>query len=90
MKADIDYAAVAVKTAIVEKFGRATDLEHLEVSANERTISVTDGDRSAHGTRDKLMAEVRKAQTYDELWQGLLNSGSQLASSRPVPEDLQE
>lgn len=68
MARDIDYAAVTVKTAIVEKFGRKNTLTDLTVTANERTLSVQDGPRSAEGTRDDLLAAVRKAETYDELW----------------------
>lgn len=71
MARDIDYAASAVKTAIVEKFGRKADLANLAVTANEKTISVRDGDRAAEGTRDRLLAGVRQAGSYEELWQQL-------------------
>jgi hypothetical protein len=81
---DIDYAAVAVKKAIVEKYGRAVDLNDLEVVAGERAISVQHGDKVAEGTRDNLLAAVRKADTYESLWQLLQASGAQLSSSRPV------
>lgn len=83
MLLDIDYAAMAVKAAIVEKFGRAVRLENLEVIANQRTVSILDGDRLAEGTRDNLLAAVRKSESYDNLWQTLLVSGEQLISSRP-------
>lgn len=69
MARDIDYAAVTVKTAIVEKFGRKNTLTDLTVTANERTLSVQDGAHAAEGTRDDLLAAVRKAENYDELWQ---------------------
>jgi hypothetical protein len=69
MLRDIDYAATAVKAAIVEKFGRQAALENLQVVAQEKTISVQDGERAAEGTRDNLLAAVRKAQSYDNLWQ---------------------
>lgn len=68
MARDIDYAAVAVKTAIVEKFGRKNELDELTVEAKERTISVRHDRRAGEGTRDDLLAAVRKATTYDELW----------------------
>jgi hypothetical protein len=66
---DIDYAATAVKTAIVEKFGRHNSLENLRVIANENTISVVDGEQAAEGTRDNLLAALRKAGSYENLWQ---------------------
>ena len=43
MQRDIDYAATAVRTAIVEKFGRKNELAALDVNAGERTITVRDG-----------------------------------------------
>jgi len=69
MARDIDYAAVAVKKAIVEKFGRHSDLQNLEVIANEKIISLNDGANAGGGTRDKLLAAVRAADSYDELWE---------------------
>ncbi len=71
MARDIEYAAIAVKTAIVEKFGRKAELANLTVTANEKTISVRDGDFVAEGTRDRLLAGVRQADSYEELWQRL-------------------
>jgi hypothetical protein len=71
VRRDIDYAAVAVNTAITEKFARYADLAALEVTANERTITVRDGERVAEGSRDDLMAAIRKAGDYDELWKVL-------------------
>jgi hypothetical protein len=75
MARDIDYAAIACKTAIVEKFGRAADLQALDLVANERTISIFDGDREAEGTRDDILAAVRAADTYENLWAGLPKYG---------------
>jgi len=69
MARDIDYAAVAVKTAIMEKFGRKNDLGGLDVAAGERTISVRDGEHAAEGTRDALLAGIRDADSYADLWQ---------------------
>lgn len=70
MSRDIDYAAVAVKTAIVEKFGKLNVLDALDVRANEKTISVQDGKRKIAGTRDDLLAALRRAANYDELFTG--------------------
>ena len=69
MARDIDYAATAVRTAIVEKFGRANALDDLQVTAGEKTIRVVHGKRVAEGTRDDLLAALRKADTYENLWQ---------------------
>ncbi|MBN1908488.1 MAG: hypothetical protein JW818_02005 [Pirellulales bacterium] len=64
---DIDYAAAAVKKAIVEKF-HDVEPENLQVMAGERTIFVEHVGRSAEGTRDDLLAAVRKATDYDDFW----------------------
>ncbi len=69
MPRDIEYAATAVNTAIVGKFGRKQDLAKLEVVASDRTIIVRDGERTAEATRDSLLAGVRDANSYDELWE---------------------
>lgn len=68
MARDIDYAAIAVKTAIVEKFGRKSELQGLDATANERTILIQDGPRAASGTRDHLLAAVRAADSYEAFW----------------------
>jgi hypothetical protein len=68
MLRDIDYAANAVKTAIVEKFGRQSDLTALNVTAGERTITVEDGKHRAEGSRDTLLAGIRDANSYEGLW----------------------
>jgi hypothetical protein len=67
---DIDYAAAAVKKAIVEKF-RDVELQDLQVMAGDRTIFVEHDGRSAEGTRDDLLAAVRKATGYANLWEVL-------------------
>ena len=69
---DIDYAAAAVKKAIVEKFSDV-DLKNLQVMAGERTIFVEHDGRNAEGTRDNLLAAVRKATSYTDLWEVLAN-----------------
>jgi hypothetical protein len=66
---DIDYAATAVKTAIVEKYGRAESLEDLQVVANENTLTVRDGQHVAEGTRDSLLGLLRKSGSYENFWQ---------------------
>ena len=68
MLRDIDYAAAAVKTAIVEKFGRLNPTDNLQVTANETTITLQDDQQVAEGTRDNLLAAVRKASSYDQFW----------------------
>ncbi len=68
MSRDIDFAAVAVKKAIVEKFERKHELGGLIVTAGDRTIVVRDGEHVAEGSRDALLAGLRKAQSYDEVW----------------------
>jgi len=69
MLRDIDYAATAVKKAIVEKFGRQNPTEDLLVTAKERTIAVQDGEHIAEETRDNLLAALRKAESYEQFWQ---------------------
>lgn len=75
MARDIDYAAIAVSNAIVEKFGRTSELQNLKVTANERTISVCDADQIAEGTRDELLAAVRAADSYAQMWVCLTQAG---------------
>jgi hypothetical protein len=69
MARDIDYAAKAVKTALMEKFAAKNDLSGLYVLAGERTISVRDGHAAAEGTRDDLLAAIRDANGYAEFWE---------------------
>lgn len=68
MARDIDYAAVTVRKAIEEKFGRQTALDDLSVAANETTISIRDGDRAAQASRHELLAALRDAAVYDDFW----------------------
>jgi hypothetical protein len=75
MARDIDYAAIAVQTAIVDKFGRKSDLQNLTATANERTISLHDRPHTAEGTRDDLLAAVRAADSYAKLWEILAMRG---------------
>ncbi len=65
---DIDYAAKAVKVAIEEKFSRTAPLADLQVTANEQTITVADGVNRIEGTRDQLLAIIRKADSYGDVW----------------------
>jgi len=69
MLRDIDYAATAVKKAIVEKFGQQNPTAGLVVMAKEKTIAVQDGERIAEEMRDNLLAAVRKAESYEQFWQ---------------------
>lgn len=66
MLRDIDYAALAVQRAIVEKFGKQRELDALKVEADESVIVVRDGNRQTVGTRDDLLAALRNANDYDE------------------------
>jgi hypothetical protein len=79
MLRDIDYAASAVQRAIVEKFGGRDDMQELRVTANESTISLDHAGRSGEGTRDALLAAVRKADSYEQLWQVVPGSNSKVA-----------
>ena len=74
MARDIDYAATAVKKAILEKFWK-TPLPNLEVVANDKTISIRNDGHTAEGTRDDLLAAVRQATDYDQLWTALAQKG---------------
>lgn len=73
---DIDYAAVAVTKAIMEKFKDTTpEPETLQVVAGERLISIHHAGRTAEGARDDLMATVRKATSYTNFWEVLESEG---------------
>lgn len=72
---EVDYAAVAVRTAIVEKFFGKAEPPDLHLESAGRMISIRDAGRSAQGTRDDLLATVRKTQTYDAFWDLLLSDG---------------
>ena len=71
---DIDYAAIAVKKAIVEKF-KDTALEDLETVAGESTIFIHHAGRKAEGIRGDLLAAVRKATSYANFWEVLESEG---------------
>jgi hypothetical protein len=73
---DIDYAANAVRKAVEEKFGFKVSLKDLQVAAHERTISVIDGPHEIEGTRDDLLAAIRKADSYADVWRMLPLKGS--------------
>ena len=66
---DIDYAAIAVKTAVIEKYGRTDTLENLRVVAKEATIALNDGKHVAEGTRDNLLIALRKSGSYQNFWE---------------------
>jgi hypothetical protein len=74
MARDIDYATVTVRKAIVEKF-RTTPLDDLQTIAGDTKISIEHAGRKAEGSRDDLLAAVRKATSYDNLWEVLEREG---------------
>ncbi len=74
MARDIDYAATAVEKAILEKFWK-TPLPELTVIANDTTISIRHEGRTAEGTRHDLLASIRKATSFDNLWEVLAEDG---------------
>ena len=69
---DIDYAAATVRKSLVEKF-RDVELQDMQVTAGDRTIFVEHDGRNAEGTRDDLLAAVRRATSYTDLWEVLVN-----------------
>jgi hypothetical protein len=69
---DIDYAAATVRKSIVDKFSDV-ELQDLQVMAGERTIYFEFEGRKAEGTRDALLAAVRKAKSYADLWEVMAN-----------------
>ena len=87
MARDIDYAATAVKKAIVEKFGRKNELQNLAVTADEKTISIRDGRRIAEGTRDDLLAAIRAADSYARLWERLATHGKSIVTNDRAAEE---
>ena len=76
---DIDYAAVAVKKAIVEKF-KDVPLEDLQLVAGERFLLLHHNGRQAEGSRDNFLAAVRKATSYSNFWECLESDGLAAAS----------
>ena len=71
MGRDIDYAAAAVNRAIVEKFGRTNDLQHLTVTAKETTIEVCDQRHTAEGTRHEMLDALCDCTSYADFWRML-------------------
>jgi hypothetical protein len=71
MARDIDYAALAVNRAIIEKYGRTNDLQHLTVTAKENTIAVCDGEYAAEGSRHELLDALRDSSAYVDFWKML-------------------
>ncbi len=74
MARDIEHAAIAVKKAIVEKF-YANQLQELQAIAGDKMIAIRHEGRHAEGTRDNLLAAVRKSTSYDGLWEVLASEG---------------
>ena len=80
---DIDYGAVAVKNAIVERYGRSDSLTNLHVEAKESTILVEDGELVTEGTRDNLLIALRKSGSYENFWE--LATASVLPAKSTAP-----
>ena len=74
MAEDIDYAAIAVRKAILEKV-RTTPLEDLQAVMEGKKIAIIHGGRKAEGTRDDLLAAVRKSTSMENLWDVLDDEG---------------
>lgn len=71
----IDYAANAVKKAIVAKFFPGQDdVPELEAVSSGKIISLKHEKRTAQGTRDDILAAVRAATGYANLWEILFIS----------------
>lgn len=68
MMHDIDYAALAVRKQIVEKFGRQQPLDELQVFVEGQAIVVVDGALRTSGTRDNLLISLRKAADYSAFY----------------------
>jgi hypothetical protein len=71
----IDYPANAVKKAILDKFfpGQA-DSVTLEAISEGKIIHLKHENRTADGTRDDILAAVRAATSYTNLWEILFIS----------------
>ncbi len=78
MARDIDYAAVAVRKSIVDKF-RSEPLDAMEAIAGDTMIGIHHSGRIAEGTRDDLLAIVRGSTSYDHFWELLANEGKRIA-----------
>jgi hypothetical protein len=81
---DIDYAAVAVKKAIVEKF-KDSELEDLQAVAGDRTVCIEHAGRKAEGARSDLLAAVRVATSYESLWDALESDTQNIQFERVDP-----
>ena len=75
MARDTDFAAVAIKAALLDKFSRQNAMDDLELVAHDRKISVRHAGRGVEGTRDDLLSAIRKAETYDDFWKVFPRSG---------------
>jgi hypothetical protein len=76
MGPEIDYAANAVKKAIVDKFfPRQTEPVDLEAISTGKIIALKHDGKSAQGTRDDILAAVRAATSYSNLWEILFIAG---------------
>ncbi len=78
MARDIDYAAIAVRKSILEKF-RNEPLDTLQAIAGESTIAIHHQGWIAEGSRDDLLAIVRTATDYDQFWDLLARRGKRIA-----------
>ncbi len=78
MARDIDYAAVAVRASIVEKF-RSEELQAMQAIAGDTKIGIHHQGRIAEGTRDDLLAIVRGATSYSNFWELLASKGKRIA-----------
>lgn len=75
MANDIDYPAVAVKNAIVAKFGAQIEPPELEAQTTGKVIAIRHAENAAEGTRDDLLAAVREASSFSNLWEVLARDG---------------
>ena len=78
MARDIDYAAIAVRNSIVEKF-RTEQLDELQAIAGDTKIAIHHRGRIAEGSRDDLLANVRSATSYEHFWDLLARTGKRIA-----------
>jgi hypothetical protein len=80
---DIDYGAVAVKNAIVERYGRTASVANLHVEAKETSILVEDGEQVVEGTRDNLLIALRKSGSYENFWELATASAQSTKTAAP-------
>jgi hypothetical protein len=74
MASDLEHAAIAVRRAIVEKFWKSPT-EDLQVTAADRFLSIQHEGNRALGTRDDLLASLRKATSLENFWEVLKEDG---------------